>query len=191
MLDLRLLGSPGLFRNGEPVRLFKKSLALLTFLSMEQARPHERVSLSELFWPDLPKARADNSLRLALHSLRKALDIPNNPSLIFATRTHVAINQDRRLRIDVQGLVHPPASCPIFHDPENCPFCKDQMVKVILEIRGPFMEGFSLPQCEEFENWMTGRREEFQVRVRWSVNRLIRLYEKRGTPQEALAVLSG
>jgi len=112
VFDIRLLGSPGFFRNGEPVRLLKKSLAILAFLSMEQARTHERVSLSDLFWTDLPKARADNSLSLALHSLRKALDIPDNPSLIFATRTHVAINQDRRLRIDVQGLVRPPASSP-------------------------------------------------------------------------------
>ncbi len=188
MFDLRLLGPPRIFRDGDPVSLHQKHLALLAFLAMEPEKPHERVFLSDLLWPDLPKSRADNNLRWALHSLRKTFDIPGRP-LLSATRTHVAINPDPPLRTDARGLLQPPASCPFFHDPEDCPECLAGMQGALREIRGSFMEGFSLPDCEEFGIWITGMREELLVRVRWIVNRLVRLNEKRGDVPEALRLL--
>ena len=190
MFDLRLLGPPGIFRDGEPVRLLKKSLALLAFLAMEPGKPHERGFLSELLWPELPKSRADNSLRWALHSLRKIFDIPGTP-LLSATRTHVGLTPGPILRIDAHGLLRPPASCPFFHDPEDCPECRARMSGALRDIRGPFLEGFSLPDCEEFGNWMTATREELLVRIRGSVNRLVRLYEKTGKIEETLSLLDG
>ncbi|MDA8028458.1 MAG: BTAD domain-containing putative transcriptional regulator [Nitrospiraceae bacterium] len=190
MFDLKLLGPPELLENGKPVRLHQKHLALLAFLSMEPEKPHERVSLSDLLWPDVPLSRADNSLRQALNSLRKSLrgELPL-PPLFVAVRGTVALRPDPPLRTDARGLLQPPASCPFFHDPEDCPECRARMQGALREIRGPFMEGFSLPDCEEFENWITGTREELLVRVRWIMNRLIRLNEKRGDVPEALLLL--
>ena len=189
MFDLRLLGSPGISRDGKPVRLHQKHLALLAFLAMEREKPHERSFLSDLFWPELLKSRADNNLRWALHSLRKTWNNANPHPLLSVTRTHVALQPNPMLRTDAHGLIIPPDSCPIFHDPEDCPECRARTSGTLREIRGPFMEGFSLPDCEEFENWITGTREELQVRVRWIMNRLVLLNEKRGAVPEALLLL--
>jgi DNA-binding SARP family transcriptional activator/tetratricopeptide (TPR) repeat protein len=186
LFDLRLLGPPVLLVNGKPVPLLRKPLALLAFLTMEQARPYERTTLSEMFWPDFPKSRADNSLRQALRSLRKVLDIPSGPPLFPESRTSVTINPDHPLRIDSQKLNRPPASCPFFHDPEHCPSCETRILEALREIRGPFLEGFSLPDCEEFENWVTGTREDLLVRVGWQTDRLVRLREKTGNFEEAI-----
>lgn len=189
MFDLNLLGPPGLLGNGKPVRIHQKHLALLAFLTMEREKPHERSFLSDLLWPELPKSRADNNLRWALHSIRKTWNIANTPFLLSATRTHVAIHPDPMLRTDAHRLILPPESCPVFHDPEDCPECLARMSGALREIRGPFMEGFSLPDCEEFENWITGTREEILLRVRWIMNRLVRLHEKCGAISEALLLL--
>ena len=190
VFDLKLLGPPELLGGGIPVRLHQKHLALLAFLAMEPGKPHERVFLSDLLWPDVPLSRADNSLRQALNSLRKSLrgELPV-PPLFVAVRGTVALRPDPPLRTDARSLLQPPASCPFFHDPEDCPECEARMQGALREIRGPFMEGFSLPDCEEFENWIVATREELLVRVRWIMNRLIRLNEKRGAVPEALLLL--
>jgi len=189
VIDLKLLGPPEIYRDGKPVRLLKKTEALLAFLSMEQARHHERAYLSDLFWPDFPQSRADHSLRQSLHSLRKALDLRSGPPLFPKSGSSVGLNPDHPLRTDALRLLRPPASCPVFHDPERCPSCELQIQNALLEIRGPFMEGLSLPDCEEFESWLTGTREGLFVRVRWGVERLIHLYEKNGRTDLALSVL--
>ncbi|MHB8369783.1 MAG: AfsR/SARP family transcriptional regulator, partial [Leptospirales bacterium] len=195
MFDLRLFGPPGVLSEGQPVRLHRKHLALLAFLRMEPAKSLDRPFLASTFWPKSPPARSSNSLRQALNSLRTVFELPGEPPLfspIFLEhRPHVRLNPDYPLETDASRLLQPPPSCAIFHDPEDCPSCEVRLARGIREIGGPFMDRFSLPGCEEFEVWIAGRREELQVRVRWSVNRLVRLYEKRGTPHEALAVLSG
>ncbi|MHB8370879.1 MAG: AAA family ATPase, partial [Leptospirales bacterium] len=187
--DLKLLGPPTLLENGKPVQLLRKSLALLSFLSMEQPRLYERAYLGSLFWPDFPQSRADDSLRQSLRSLRKVLDLPSGPSFFSKSGSSVGLNLDHPLRIDALRLLHPPASCRLFHDPEQCPPCELQIHSALLEIRGPFMEGLSLPDCEEFEAWLTATRESLLVRVRWGVERLIRLYEKNGKTDLALRAL--
>jgi len=187
--DFSLLGPPVLLADGKPVHLLKKPLGLLSFLAMEQARPHERVTLSDMFWPDFPQSRADNSLRQALHSLRKVLDTADCPPLFPESRTSVMINPDHPLRIDAQKLIRPPASCPFFHDPEHCSSCETQILEALRNVRGPFLEGFSLPDCEEFENWITGTRDDLLVRVGWESDRLVRLREKTGSLDEALLLL--
>ena len=204
MFEFRLFGAPVLLREETPVRILQKPLAMLAFLSLEKGRPHERVFLSDLFWPDHDStggptgggptrdpARADHNLRMALYTLRKSLDLPDGASLFSDLRNAVRLNPDFPLETDVSRLLAPPPSCALFHDPEDCPSCEARLARGIREIGGPFMDGFSLPGCEEFEVWTTGRREELESHVKWSVNRLVRLYEKRSTPHEALAVLSG
>nr|WP_011264520.1 AAA family ATPase [Leptospirillum ferrooxidans]AAX36063.1 ORF1012 [Leptospirillum ferrooxidans] len=148
--DFRLLGPPVLLRNGKPVHLLKKPLALLAFLTMEQARPHERVTLSELFWPDFPESRADNSLRQALHALRKVLDAPGGPPLFPDSRTSVMINPDHPLRIDGQKLDRPPASCPFFHDPEHCPPARPGSILVSESSARLLKEQFRLSEADDF-----------------------------------------
>ncbi len=190
MVFLRILGPPVLSRDDEVVLTLKKSLALISYLATERGSIHERAHLSSLLWPTLPKPRADGRLRKTIHSLRKTLDLPGAP-LFSANRTHVGLDPDFPLELDLSGLLDPPASCPFFHDPGECPSCESRMRTLLQGIRGPFLDGFSLPDCEDFENWKIGTGEMVLARVRNMISRLLRLYEKNEKTGEAIEVLDG
>src|SRR6266576_5836504 len=77
MLKLQLLGSLDLLdvgRDVAPVLRRPKSVALLTYLATARPRGfHRRDTILPLFWPDLDQPHARNSLRQAIHSLRRVL----------------------------------------------------------------------------------------------------------------------
>ena len=125
MFEFRLFGVPVLLREETPVRILQKPLAMLAFLSLEKGRPHERVFLSDLFWPGHDStggptgggptrdpARADHNLRMALTTLRKSLDLPDGASLFSDLRNAVRLNPDFPLETDVSRLLAPPPPAP-------------------------------------------------------------------------------
>ena len=72
-LELHLLGTPSVEKDGQEVRISRrKALALLAYLAVTR-QTHTRDALATLFWPEQDQIRARNSLRGALVSLRKAL----------------------------------------------------------------------------------------------------------------------
>ncbi len=71
-LTLSLQDSFKLLRDGEPVELKnRKAQALLVYLALT-GKPHSREHLATLLWGDRFDEQARNSLRQALHALRKA-----------------------------------------------------------------------------------------------------------------------
>ena len=195
MYRLRLFGPPDLLSEDRALRVHKKHLALLGLLAIEPSRTHDRGFLARTLWPGSPPENAANSLRQSLISLKKLLPLPGGPALVISrpprSRTNIGLHPDFPLHIDIGDLLIPPRSCTIFHDPEDCPSCEKQLSRSLREIAGPFMDGFSLSDCDAFEGWLTARREELAIRVRWTTNRLVGLYEKRRLPHEALAILDG
>ena len=77
MIRLHLLGTVDLRRDGVEVRSVlsqPKRLALLAYLASAAPRGfHSRDTLLALFWPESDGERARNSLRQALHQLRRSL----------------------------------------------------------------------------------------------------------------------
>jgi DNA-binding SARP family transcriptional activator len=62
------------YRDGEWIPLpYQKPVALLLYLAAHPQRPHSRESLAELLWPGCDPEAGRNSLRTALHSLRRLL----------------------------------------------------------------------------------------------------------------------
>ncbi len=77
---LTLVGAPRLEREGrEAVRLERKLAAVLAYLALSGPTTRER--LGELLWPDVPRERARNSLRQALHRLRALGGTPSSPAI--------------------------------------------------------------------------------------------------------------
>src|SRR4051794_25931383 len=73
VLSIRLLGSPKIFLDGAPLNLSRrKSRALVYYLAAHSA-PVSREQLLSLFWPDLDRPAAQQTLRTTLHGLRQAL----------------------------------------------------------------------------------------------------------------------
>src|SRR3990172_11629017 len=94
-LALSLLGPWHVTLDGRPVTGFEsnKVRALLAFLAVEAAHPHQRDVLASLLWPDVPDSTARNNLRQALANLRQAIgDRAARPPFLEISRETVQFN---------------------------------------------------------------------------------------------------
>ena len=72
-LTIRLLGAPGIARDGTPVAVdTRKATALLAYLAVS-GRSHAREALAGLLWPEYDDEHARAALRRTLSTLRTAL----------------------------------------------------------------------------------------------------------------------
>ena len=194
-LHLALLGTPRIFLHERDLTKRiprKKSLALLVYLAMEHSRSHLRKDLAFLLWPDLPDDRADHSLRQSLYSLKKILDpgSPAAPSPLLVDRSSVRLNPDVLFTTDVALLGDPAPPCPLLHPPDRCSRCEQRLTEGIGKIRGPFMEGFDLPESDDFRDWITATREHCQMKALRAVDQLSRLRESQGRTGDAISLVS-
>lgn len=201
-LSIGLLGAPTVFIDGAEATkriLRKKALALLSFLLVESSRPHLRKDIALLLWPDLPEERADHSLRQTLYSLRKLFDgardgiraIPGDSAPHFLVdRQRIRIAPGGSLEVDIAFLASPPSPCTSFHPPDRCPHCFRSLSDGISRIRGPFMEGFDLPECDDFRDWKTAVQERLQAQALSAVDLLSRIHEREGRFSEGISVVS-
>lgn len=185
---LKILGPPELSVDGIPVVPFKKALALMVYLFVESGRPHSRRFLSELLWPERSDNRADNSLRQSLHLLKTIFSRQTDTTVILTPPGHVQLNPELSKKFDASGLSHPHPDCKILHDPRECPSCRDHLAGVLLTIRGPILDDFSFPECEELEDWATAIREDLTERARWACERIVATLEEENQPGKAVRI---
>ncbi|HEU4322060.1 MAG TPA: AAA family ATPase [Roseiflexaceae bacterium] len=153
-LRIALLGAPSVSSAGAPLRGFvsAKVQALLFYLAVTR-RPHSRSALAALLWGDMPESDARANLRVALANLRQIagpyLSIGRD-QIAFASDAHYWLDVDvfqSRLR-----LLDLPAAG---HD--------DQALQTALDLyRGDFLEGFSLRDAPDFEEWALLQREQMR-----------------------------
>ena len=143
--ELRLFGPPQLYRDGEPVSgERRKALALLAYLVITDA-PQARSSLAALFWPE-----SDNGLAY----LRRALYEINHlygDEWLEIDREMVAARRAPALKVDLRAFRELAAA-------------GDAAGAVDL-VRGPFMAGFSLPDCPAFDAWQRFEGDALQQQV--------------------------
>ncbi len=191
MLSLSLLGSPDVRLGDRPLGPLpsRKALALLVYLAVESSRSHDRKALGLLLWPDAPLEKGLASLRQTLLALRRALgdERLSRPFLIADPRT-VAFDTRTSHRLDLTLLESPPPDCRVLEDPGACRRCADQLMGAVESIRGPFLEGFDLPDCEEFEAWVEGVRERTRTQAARAIEQLVRIRMNGGDLPEAIRI---
>lgn len=144
---LFLFGPPRLMQNGVnmPVRR-KKVFALLSYLAAHQ-RSFSRESLSALLWPDSEESRARSNLRKILSDLHGLLGrdvLPSGGGMLGPLNTEM-------LRVDVvefqqrSGQLH----CGEGDLRED----KKDLEELTLLYTGDFMSGFSLRECDRYDEW--------------------------------------
>ena len=122
-LALSLLGPFQASLDAKPVAGFKSKQvrALLAYLAVEAARPHSRIALAALLWPNCPDRAALNNLRYALSNLRQAIgDAQAHPPFLLIHRDTLQFNLDRDIDAaaqDVQAAI----SLAIRSLPKNMP----------------------------------------------------------------------
>jgi len=173
VISIHLFGSPKILRDDAPLTLSRrKSRALVYYLAAHHA-PVSREQLLALFWTDLERPAAQQTLRTTLHSLRQALGAAisaDDGSLALAPDVGV---DSRLFEADLARGQHDPA-----------------VLAAALELyQGDFLEGFSLPDEAAFDDWVTGERERLRRLAVRALADLARHHETQGEYVTALSML--
>ena len=144
-LALYLFGPPRVELDGQPIEINRrKSLALLIFLALHPGM-RSRDSLATLFWPGYSQTHARGNLRRALFILKQAL-----PGEWFETnRQHLALRQDADIWVDVVA----------FRCAAQERTTAEELERAVEIFDHAFLDGFTLPDAAEFDDWLTSERE--------------------------------
>lgn len=142
--QLQVLGVAQLSKDGQLYRLKrKKSIALLAYLTIS-GRQFARETLASLFWPDQDEINARTNLRSVVADINRVL---GNDWSIQATES-LQLRKDFPLQTDYAQLEQASA---------------DTAQQIPAEqLNGwecTLLEGLSLPDCDEFEEWLYIERE--------------------------------
>lgn len=165
-LAISLLGPFYVTLHGKPAGNFEydKVRALLAYLCVHSHRPHRREMLAGLLWPNQSDRAARNSLRQALATLRKAIQDHNaRPAHLIIASDHIQFNGASDYSLDTNDFVEL-LRLPRKHRHRRaglCTVCARKLEKAIALYHGNFLEQFSLPECEAYEEWISARRAEF------------------------------
>ena len=173
MLKIRLFGHPEIWNDGSAVNINRrKSRAVLYYLAA-QIRPVQRSQLLDMFWIDLPRPQALQTQRATLYGLRQALG-KNLQSEDDQILLHPSVEVDaRRFQAGFKIL------------PQEIP----DLANLVELYRGDFLEGFSVPDSQVFEDWLTIEREHFRRMVIRGLSALSQGYEEIGDYHNALTAL--
>lgn len=186
-LALRLLGGFALERAAQPCKLtYEKSRALLAYLAMAPNRAHARGALAELLWPDLTRDAALANLRQAVHELRRVLNTPDGPAVLQVSRESMALNPGNDLTVDALVFAAPPAACQTPRCIARCEPCLAHMQTLVHTYQGEFLAGFTLPECQAFDQWLQAQRETLHLRALGLLSRLATCHAQLGDNARAL-----
>ena len=150
-LTIRLLGAPGIARDGAPVAVdTRKATALLAYLAVS-GRSHAREALAGLLWPEYDDEHARAALRRTLSTLRTALGEEH----LAIDRETVALIPSANLWVDVTEFRARLAACGKHGHPaaDTCPACLPLLVEAAALYGDDFLAGFSLRDSAEFDDW--------------------------------------
>src|SRR5215510_12441544 len=161
-LEIHLFGAPRLFLNGQAVdHVRRKNRALVYYLAAHP--PHlTRETLLSFFWPDHQRTSAQPILRTMIHDLRKHLG-----DSFFIDDESIALASDTK--IDAQ----------IFSTLLQSPTTDLQKLTDALSLyRGAFLDGFSLADSPQFDDWAASERERYRLMAMRGFTELSRRYER-------------
>ncbi len=150
VLRAQLLGSPQVTIEGRSVELGTGRIrAVLCFL-LATRQFHSRERLAAFFWPDVPEKNALASLRTALYELRRALGTESSGVLVIE-RGRVGIEPTVDIDLDLARL----------EAIGECGFeaTLEQLEAATAVWRGPLLDGVSVPDAYDFDDWVFLERE--------------------------------
>src|SRR6266496_5790249 len=166
MLDLKFLGPPEIFYNGKPLKFAtRKALALFGYLVVETGA-HSREKLMDIFWPESETHLAQSALRNTLARIKEALRGVDEPLRMEGDR--VGFNNSLASTLDLELVARSMADT---QPAKIAPPTVALLESAAKSSRGPFMDGFSLPDAPAFDEWLTIQR------ANWG-HRQILIYER-------------
>ena len=155
-LEIFLLGSPRIERDGAPARVdTRKAIALAV-----ADGSHRRDTLALLLWPEADETHARAALRRTLSSLNRALEGHG----LSIDRETVGLSQRHPLAVDAirfRSLI----DLRLGHDhpvSEVCEACIEPSEEAVAIYKGDFLSGFSLRDSPEFDDWQLSQAERMR-----------------------------
>ncbi|HZQ09649.1 MAG TPA: BTAD domain-containing putative transcriptional regulator, partial [Anaerolineae bacterium] len=161
MFSFLLLGAPQILKEGRAIQLPRRKNRALLFYVAAHDKPLTREHLLNFFFPDHERAAAQPILRTMLYDLRKQLDdalIVQDETLALAPDTFV----DARA---FQSNLQPPT------------FNMQYLTSSLQLYRGDFLDGLTLPDEPQFDDWVNRERERYRALATRGWNKLAALYE--------------
>lgn len=166
-VDIRLLGPPEVFQNGQPVKFAaRKALALFAYLAVEFGA-HPREKLQAIFWPESGTRRSQSALRTTLTRLRGAIEGLDDPLCMDRDQISLCVPCES----DFGLVAHAAARERLAPIPA---LDIDHLQDAVCMVRGPFMEAFSLPDTPVFDDWVLIQRNLWRGRLNLIHDRLSR-----------------
>lgn len=176
-LSLTLLGPPQLTWAETAVPLARRQMRALLFRLACVQRPTPRDQLCFLFWPDMVDAAARRNLTVLLNQLRQALPLPD----VVQTQGDLILLDPTALQTDTVCFLE--AFTPAAQGGQL-----DALRCAIELYRGPFLDGFALPACPEFELWAAGERQAWERRYLDALALLVNDAADSGAYAQAIAL---
>jgi DNA-binding SARP family transcriptional activator/TolB-like protein len=164
MIQLNVLGGAALARDGKPVGgrpAQSHHLALLAFLAASPGRTATRDRLIATLWPESDSAKARHRLSVALHVLRRGLG------------EDCLVTSGDAVRLD-SAAVESDVTC--FTEAIG----RGSLEDAARLYGGPFLDGFHLGGCPEFDGWAEGERERLAALYESALRRLASEAEDKG-----------
>ena len=175
-VDIQLLGTPALTRDGRPLHLHSaKTLALMAYLALETDRDHSREKLASLLWGGSPDANARQSLRQALYSLRRTL--PDGS--IAADRETATFVPTPEVWVDALAFEERATRSADAGD-------LNALREAANLYRGMLLEGVQPSDSPAFEEWLFFKRDRLEQMALSALQRLIDGLLDRGEYRAAL-----
>jgi TolB-like protein/DNA-binding SARP family transcriptional activator len=143
----------------------RRRLALLAVLAAAGDRGRNRDSLLALLWPDASKERARHSLEQLLYAIRTSVH-----DELFLGVNPIALNP-QVIRSDVAEF--------------EGALAENRLEDAVAEYRGPFLQGFVLPDALELEPWADGERARLGAAYARALEALASAAERRSDFQTA------
>lgn len=183
-LSLRLFGAPQVEYKGHPVSLrLQKELALLVYLAAT-SRPHTRMALATLLWPEHEQRSALAALRRTLYQLR----VDAGEGMLEVTPQRVSLHPDAELWLDTRQFVDAAHVCAGHtHPPDALPTsCSDVLDAATKLYRDDFLAGFSLADSPAFDEWQFFEREGLRAEYVRILALLTNSHEHNGAYEQAI-----
>lgn len=184
MLKANLLGPPEVSIEGSPVQVdTRKAIALLAYLAVERSATRDTVAA--LLWSESSSERARATFRRTLSALRSAV----GSEVLDVDRHRVAITDQAMVDIwefekSTQAISNHP------HDnTSGCVECISLLQRASAAYRGDFLEGFSVRDSPEFEDWVRTVGESYRVRAGDVFERLAMAQSTVGDYQAAIGAV--
>jgi predicted ATPase/DNA-binding SARP family transcriptional activator/Tfp pilus assembly protein PilF len=184
-LRLFLLGAPRIECNGELITVdTRKATALAAYLAVT-GESRSRDQLATLLWPELDQTRARAALRRTLSTLKRALD----GAWLEIERERIGLRRDTGFWLDVEQFQDYLAQCRSHgHQAEDvCPACLDLLTKAVSLYRGDFLEGFTLRDSAEFDEWQFFQSDSLRREMAAALAKIVRIHSTQGDLESAIA----